>query len=97
MAMRILAIAFAVAGAVRWLWPGAVVGFLFPGMPVSAREGAIIGALGVRGHIAYQKNDHGASYRRYGALQSRSRLKINFREIFGVVRFSSFALSRRYR
>jgi hypothetical protein len=38
--MRILAIAFALAGAVCWLWPGAVVGFLFPGMSVSAHEGA---------------------------------------------------------
>jgi hypothetical protein len=45
MAMRILAIAFALAGAVCWIWPGAVLGFLFPGMSVSAREGAIIGAL----------------------------------------------------
>jgi hypothetical protein len=45
MAMRILAIALAVAGAACWLWPGAVVGFLFPGLLVSAREGAIIGAL----------------------------------------------------
>jgi hypothetical protein len=45
MAIRILAIVFAIAGAACRLWPGAVVGFLFPGMPVSAREGAIIGAL----------------------------------------------------
>ena len=29
--------------------------------------------------------------RRYGVLQWRSRLKINFCEIFGVVRFSTFA------
>jgi len=45
----------------------------------------------VRDHIAYQKNGHGASYRRYRALQRRRRPKINFREIFGVVRFSTFA------
>jgi hypothetical protein len=45
MAMRILAIAFAVAGAACWLWPGAFVGWLFPALPVSARESAIIGAL----------------------------------------------------
>jgi len=45
----------------------------------------------VRGHTASQKNDHGASYRRYRALQRRSRLKIKFCESFGVVRFSSFA------
>ena len=34
---------------------------------------------------------HGASYRRYGVLPRRSWLKINFCEIFGVVRFSTFA------
>jgi hypothetical protein len=45
----------------------------------------------VRDHIAYQKNGHGASCQRYRALQRRSRLKINFCEIFGVVRFSTFA------
>jgi hypothetical protein len=45
MAMRILAVALAVAGAACWVWPSAVVGFLFPGLSVSAREGAIIGAL----------------------------------------------------
>jgi hypothetical protein len=45
----------------------------------------------VRDHIAYQKNGHGASYRRYKALQLRSCPKIDFSEIFGVDRFSSFA------
>jgi len=45
----------------------------------------------MRDHIVSHKNDHGASYRRYRVLQWRSRLKINFGEIFGVVRFSTFA------
>ena len=44
MAMRIVAIVFAVAGAACWLWPGAF-GWLFPALPVSARESATIGAL----------------------------------------------------
>jgi hypothetical protein len=49
----------------------------------------------VRDLIAHQKNGHGASYRRHRVLQRRSRLKFDFREIFGVVRFSTFAtLSR---
>ena len=30
---------------VCWLWPGAIVGLLFPALPVSARESVIIGAL----------------------------------------------------
>jgi hypothetical protein len=34
------------------------------------------------GHIVSHKNDHGASYGRYGVLQWRSRLKISFCEIF---------------
>jgi hypothetical protein len=42
-------------------------------------------------HIVSCKNDHGASYRRYGVLQWWSRLKIDVCEIFGVVRFSTFA------
>src|SRR6266446_6884548 len=46
---------------------------------------------GMRDHIVSHKNDHGASYRRYGVLPWRSRLKINFCEIFDVVRFSTFA------
>ena len=45
----------------------------------------------MRDHIVSHKNDHGASYRRYGVLPWRSWLKINFCEIFGVVRFSTFA------
>jgi hypothetical protein len=39
----------------------------------------------MRDHVALHKNDRGASYRRYGLLQLRSWLKINFCEIFGVV------------
>jgi hypothetical protein len=45
----------------------------------------------MRDHIVSHKNDHGASYRRYGVLPWRSRLKINFCEIFDAVRFSTFA------
>ena len=46
MAMRlILAIVFAVAGAVCWLMPGVIGGLLFHALSVSARESAIIGAL----------------------------------------------------
>jgi hypothetical protein len=46
MAMRIiLAIVFAVAGVVCWLWPGAIGAFLFHSLPVSVRESTIIGAL----------------------------------------------------
>jgi len=45
----------------------------------------------VRDHIVLTKIDHGPSYRRYSALQRQGRLKINFREIFGVVLFSTFA------
>ena len=45
----------------------------------------------VRDLIAHQKNGHGASYRRHRVLQRRIGLKFDFREIFGVVRFSTFA------
>jgi hypothetical protein len=45
----------------------------------------------MRDHIVSHKNDYGAPYRRYGVLQRRSQLKINFCEIFGVGRFSIFA------
>ena len=45
----------------------------------------------MRDHIVPHKNDQGASHRRYGVLQRRSRLKINFCEIFGVIGFSTFA------
>jgi hypothetical protein len=41
----------------------------------------------MRDHIVSHKNDHGASYWRYGILRWRSWLKINICEIFGVVRF----------
>jgi hypothetical protein len=44
----------------------------------------------VRVHVSH-KNDHGPSYRRYRALQRSRRLRINSREIFDVVRFSTFA------
>jgi hypothetical protein len=42
-------------------------------------------------HIGSHKNDHGPPYPSYRALQRRRRLKIDFREIFGVARFSTFA------
>jgi len=45
----------------------------------------------MRDHIVSHQNDQGASYRRYGVLQWPRRLKINFCEIFDVVRFSTFA------
>jgi len=45
----------------------------------------------VRDHIVSHKIDHGPSHRRYSALQRQRRLKINFREIFGIVRFSTFS------
>jgi hypothetical protein len=45
----------------------------------------------MRDYIVSHKNDHGASYERYGVLQWWSRLKISFCEIFGVVQFSTFA------
>ena len=52
----------------------------------------------MRDHIVSHRNDHGASYGRYAVLQWWSRLKISFCEIFGVVRFSTFAtLSARSR
>jgi hypothetical protein len=45
----------------------------------------------MRDHIVSHQNDHGASYWRYGILRWRSWLKIDICEIFGVVRFSTFA------
>ena len=45
----------------------------------------------VRVHIGSHKNDHGPPYPSDRALQVRRRLEINFREIFGVARFSTFA------
>src|SRR5258705_2654635 len=44
----------------------------------------------VSDHIVSHKNDHGP-YPSYRALQRRRRLEINFREIFGVAGFSTFA------
>jgi hypothetical protein len=45
----------------------------------------------VRDLIVSHKTDHGPAHRRYGALQQWRCLKICFREIFGIVRFSTFA------
>jgi hypothetical protein len=45
----------------------------------------------VRDHIDSPKIDHGLLYRRCRALQRQRYLKIDFREIFGVARFSTFA------
>jgi hypothetical protein len=45
----------------------------------------------VRVHIGSHKNGHGPPYPSYRALQRRRRLKVDFREIFGVARFSTFA------
>jgi len=45
----------------------------------------------VRDLIAHQKNGHGASYRRHRGSQRRNCLKFDFREILGVVQFSTFA------
>jgi hypothetical protein len=45
----------------------------------------------MRGYIVSHKNDYGASHWLYGVLQWRSRLKINFCEILGAGRFSTFA------
>jgi hypothetical protein len=46
---------------------------------------------GVRDHIVSHKSSHGPSYRRQGALQRSRRLRNNFCEIFGAVRFSTFS------
>ena len=45
----------------------------------------------VRDLIVSHQTDHGPAHRRYRALQRRRCLEINFREIFGIVRFSTFA------
>jgi hypothetical protein len=45
----------------------------------------------VRDHIVSPKIDQGPLQRRYSPLQRQTRLEINLREIFGVVRFSTFA------
>jgi hypothetical protein len=49
----------------------------------------------VRVLIVSYKNDHGPSRRRYRALQRQRRLKICFRESFGVVRFWTLQQYRR--
>jgi len=41
----------------------------------------------MRDHIVSYKNDHGASYERYGVSPWWSRVKISFCEIFGIVQF----------
>jgi hypothetical protein len=45
----------------------------------------------VRDLIVSYKTDHGPAHRRYRALQQWRCLKICFRGIFGIVRFSTFA------
>ena len=45
----------------------------------------------MRDHIISHRNDHGASYGRYGVLQWQSRQKISFCEIFGAPKFSRFS------
>src|SRR5258707_2217620 len=50
-----------------------------------ADAASLMAAADVTGH----QNDQGASYRRCGVLQWRRRPKINFCEIFDVVRFST--------
>jgi hypothetical protein len=45
----------------------------------------------VRGPHRFAKKDHRPSYRRYRAFQRQKRLRINFGEILGVVRFSTFS------
>jgi hypothetical protein len=58
MAMRIVAIAFAIAGAACWLWPGAFVGWLFPALPVSVREAwlpARCSSLAARSYGSYDR------------------------------------------
>ena len=45
----------------------------------------------VRDHIVSRKNEEGPSHWSYGPLQRRKGMKIDFRSIFGVVRFSTFA------
>jgi hypothetical protein len=45
MLMKVLAIVFAVAGAICWVWPAAIGGLLFHSLPVSYSESVIIGSL----------------------------------------------------
>ena len=45
----------------------------------------------MRDHIVSYQNDHRPSYWRRRALRQQERLRIDFREIFGLLRFSTFA------
>jgi hypothetical protein len=60
-------------------------------------EGNVLGplmlfALGdLRDHIVLPKNDHGPSYQRQRSFAAMETSKISFREIFGVVGFSTFS------
>jgi hypothetical protein len=45
----------------------------------------------MRDHILSYQNDHRPSYWRRRALRQQARLRIDFSEILGVVRFSTFA------
>jgi len=45
----------------------------------------------VRDHIVSYQNDHRPSYWPQRVVRQQESLKIGFREIFGVVRFSTFA------
>jgi hypothetical protein len=45
----------------------------------------------VRDHMVCRKNDYEPSYAQYGASLRWKSPKIDFREIFGVDRFSTFA------
>jgi hypothetical protein len=49
----------------------------------------------VRDHIVCRKNDYEPSYALYGASLRWKSPKIDFREIFGVDRFSTFATQSR--
>src|SRR5258708_2489227 len=51
----------------------------------------LVARADMRDHVVSSENDHRASHRRYGVLQCWSRLEINICEIFGDVRFSTFA------
>ena len=46
---RTLAILFAAAGGVSWVWPGTIAGLFFQTVTVTAREGRIIGVIFVVG------------------------------------------------
>src|SRR5258708_33334433 len=48
----------------------------------------------MRDHIVSYQNDHRPSYWRRRALRQQARLRIDFREILRVVRFSTFAATR---